>query len=850
MRCSLVSKTLVFLIANSLSISSFVFAQQRPRDETRPRRTLDQKQAAKTPPVSDEWRPQTTTLIADATPTTRLEQEPTMRIALATDVRSATVSTTGHLMSAVDVAATLIPLDVARVRVEPHLLSPLPATANGEPFRLKIAGLESRAEADEKSKAIRDTTAEESQIAFDATTKTWGLLVGPRRSRSDAEEARARLEDTGFDAAIVDLATPSATTPSSSSVTQSGSPSSTAAKSNSTLASASRTINASAPPSAKPINANSASLSKTPISSNVRLASRTSVPTRELVTSAAGAGKLFSSSAPVMFASDDEAKAPVRFNDKPYRGRIEVFANTRGLLTVVNVIGLEDYVRGVVANELSPGGYPAIEALKAQAIAARTYALRNRGQFASQGFDLLPTTRSQVYRGLASENPLSTRAVDETRGMIATYNGEPINALYTSTCGGRTEDSENIFNEAVPYLRGRECAVEGKASFASFTISTSREPAELRDEKHIPLARDVALLVVQSFASLPSRVSDSWLSAPASVTETQNWLASVARLARQTAPAVAPDVNRPPAFATALNAAVFGASRADTLLNNADVEYFLAIHDAAEVPAANRADVAMLVRDGYLSLFPDVTLRPREPMSRARVLRAISRLLENRGLLQVQRATARPTSAGALVLRSTKGKDQPIRVGADAYLFRQIGDVVYPVRSVVVVGGEPVTFHLGATGAVDYLEVRPAPNGAAADRFSPFTNWSTELSLGQVQSRLSHAARGVGPITNLKVAGRGSSRRVIDLEIIGAEGTTHLRGGGIRSALGLREQLFVIDRKYDSEGRVTGFVFTGRGWGHGVGMCQVGAYGLARQGWSYEQILKAYYTGIELTKMY
>ena len=77
-----------------------------------------------------------------------------------------------------------------------------------------------------------------------------------------------------------------------------------------------------------------------------------------------------------------------------------------------------------------------------------------------------------------------------------------------------------------------------------------------------------------------------------------------------------------------------------------------------------------------------------------------------------------------------------------------------------------------------------------------------------------------------------------------------MRGGRIRSALGLREQLFVIDRKYDADGRVAGFVFTGRGWGHGVGMCQVGAYGLARQGWSYEQILKAYYTGIELTRMY
>ncbi len=174
----------------------------------------------------------------------------------------------------------------------------------------------------------------------------------------------------------------------------------------------------------------------------------------------------------------------MRFNDRPYRGRIEVFTNLRGNLTVVNELGLEDYVKGVVANELSPGGYPAIEALKAQAIAARTYALKNRGQFMSQGFDILPTTRSQVYRGLTSENPLSTRAVDETRGVIATYNGEPINALYTSTCGGRTEDSEKIFNDAVPYLRARECAAEG-ATFDRFVIKTTREPAELRDEANV-----------------------------------------------------------------------------------------------------------------------------------------------------------------------------------------------------------------------------------------------------------------------------------------------------------------------------------------------------------------------------
>src|SRR5258705_9713850 len=233
----------------------------------------------------------------------------------------------------------------------------------------------------------------------------------------------------------------------------------------------------------------------------VRLASRSSLPQREVVASSAG-GPLFSSSAPVAFATDDERNAPVRFNDRPFRGRIEVFANLRGSLTVVNELGLEDYVRGVVANELSPGGYPAIEALKAQAVADRASTLRNGGQFMSQGFDILPTTRSQVYRGLTSENPLSTRAVDETRGLIATFNGEPINALYTSTCGGRTEDAENIFNQAVPYLRGRECAAEGVAAFGAFMIKSTCVAGGFGDDRQVQPARSISLLRVQNFASV------------------------------------------------------------------------------------------------------------------------------------------------------------------------------------------------------------------------------------------------------------------------------------------------------------------------------------------------------------
>ncbi|MEJ7713386.1 MAG: hypothetical protein WKF84_26965 [Pyrinomonadaceae bacterium] len=185
-----------------------------------------------------------------------------------------------------------------------------------------------------------------------------------------------------------------------------------------------------------------------------------------------------------------------------------------------------------------------------------------------------------------------------------------------------------------------------------------------------------------------------------------------------------------------------------------------------------------------------------------------------------------------------------------AFLFRAFGEQTYPSRELSVVGGEPVVYHIDASGHIDYLEVRPAPNGAASDRFSPFSNWTTTLTTAQLSGRLANSAAGIGSILDLRVAARGASRRALDLEIIGTNGTAHVRGGRIRSALGLREQLFVIDRRYTDSGRIESFSFIGRGWGHGVGMCQVGAYGLARAGWSYDRILKNYYTGIELTKLY
>jgi stage II sporulation protein D len=108
----------------------------------------------------------------------------------------------------------------------------------------------------------------------------------------------------------------------------------------------------------------------------------------------------------------------------------------------------------------------------------------------------------------------------------------------------------------------------------------------------------------------------------------------------------------------------------------------------------------------------------------------------------------------------------------------------------------------------------------------------------------------VGRVKDIVPRTLGVSGRVVELWVLGTEGHLELKGLKVRWALGLRENLFVVDRELDPDGEVRRFVFTGKGWGHGVGLCQVGSSGMAQAGASYEQILKHFYTGITLDRAY
>ena len=144
----------------------------------------------------------------------------------------------------------------------------------------------------------------------------------------------------------------------------------------------------------------------------------------------------------------------ITVNNLTVAGRVTV-KRQNGKLTAINEVALEDYVKGVVPSEMNPSW--SFEALKAQALAARTYALYKIRQNGKKDFDVVATTKDQVYKGRAGADGPAGRAVDETRGQVLVFQNEPIQAVFFSTAAGPTEDAMNVWSLDLPYLKGVEC---------------------------------------------------------------------------------------------------------------------------------------------------------------------------------------------------------------------------------------------------------------------------------------------------------------------------------------------------------------------------------------------------------
>ena len=534
-------------------------------------------------------------------------------------------------------------------------------------------------------------------------------------------------------------------------------------------------------------------------------------------------------------------------DDKPYRGLIELRISPFGTVRPVNWIEIEKYLLGVVPAELGPEVWPELQALQAQAVAARTYVQRNIGQFGDEGFDLCATPRCQVYEGASAEHPLSDRAVWATRGEVLVWQGRPIAALYTATCGGHTEQGGSIFPEhGVPYLDGVPCRAEGDALAALRGSLRGRKIEPLADETAADVTRDWALLEAAGVIDASSGRGEA-ANRTVDAARLRGWTTALSRMAGLPVPQGEPrevaDLGR---AAVLLLDDLGWTERADVLLSTEDLPALLRDPSSTGLDGETRRALGYLAWVEGLRPFADGRFHPERPATAARLAPALVRIGESYRAFGLESATVAGVSDASLRLIQGKGK---IRrpVAKDAALFGLAGGRPVPAERLEIWPGDRVRFRSGPAGAIDFLELQPPVKGTSDDRSARVYSWEVRRTRRELEAAINRRVS-VGRLKELEILRRGVSGRVVELEVVGERGSTVVRGFDVRRLLDLRESLLVIEPQRDEQGRIEAVVFAGKGWGHGVGLCQVGAYGMALRGASYREILDHYYSGATLER--
>lgn len=505
----------------------------------------------------------------------------------------------------------------------------------------------------------------------------------------------------------------------------------------------------------------------------------------------------------------------VRVLDGRYRGRILIYINDRGLLNVINQLSIEEYLRGVVPKEMGPVVYDQLESLKAQSVAARTYTLKNLGEFVDEGYDICATPRCQVYGGMAVEHPLSDRAIDETAGEVLVYGDQLVEALYSSTCGGHTEDVKVIFPlKDQPYLKGVACLEAGLDQVSGNQVNGTPFPQGLMQGILPPTDSQVTP------ESVGARLEQLAILAGLPVPEDQ--LASLERR----------EVQR------------FIASMYDLAV---DVRLFVSQQDLAyllDQPPPDWSDrelrlAAYLIRSGLLA--GDLA----EPLTVDEVEETMFRLALY--LHVVESASGRYVSSSnqKISLKGEDGTGESFALGAEYGTYRKQGGQMM-ATNLTLLAGDPIDVYIrsGKVLAVTHEADLEAASYSRAGKTKSWTRFHSDAELAKlVQERYP----GLG-FETFEILERGVSGRVGKIRIQGRDGkAVEVEGLAVRWTLDTPDTLFTAKRVTPPD-RAPGWLFTGRGWGHGVGMCQIGAFGMAQRGHSYREILRHYYSGVEIVR--
>ncbi len=468
---------------------------------------------------------------------------------------------------------------------------------------------------------------------------------------------------------------------------------------------------------------------------------------------------------------------PVSVGDRSVRGELVLVPAPTGV-QVVNVLNVEEYLRGVVPMEMGPRVFGELEALKAQAVAARTYTVAHLGKAEGDRYDICDTQACQVYGGATAEHPLSDEAVRATAGLIATFAGVPIDAMYHSTCGGHTEAAAEQFpRRAAPYLVAVPC--RGERLLALTTAMAGGRGWDAVERLAEVGRRAAALLGVAA--------------------ERDALAAALARSGRS-------------GRGREGLATVFGLAEAQLLLGE---------------PFRGREDWV----DALLALFR-LPVPPPGQQSRQteEELALVVRLAQLSGVLA--EVSGRVGGTGEFIAED--GRRFTV-AGVIPGVFARSG-AAWRGGTVSTLPGAPATLWLMGERPL-LLEVEER---LEADAASPWSWWAREFTAATVGQ-----ACDVPGVEQIEVISRGPSGRATSVLVLGARTRKQMRGIDFRYALGLPDNRFVVLRQ--QRGKELVFRFLGRGWGHGVGLCQHGAYGLARGGATFEEILKTYYQGVQIS---
>jgi stage II sporulation protein D len=541
----------------------------------------------------------------------------------------------------------------------------------------------------------------------------------------------------------------------------------------------------------------------------------------------------------VLYFIPSNHQSYLSFDGRDYRGIFSLQAGPQGIV-LINTLSLEDYLKAVVPSELSPYDFREIEAHKAQAIAARTYAIKNLKKNEDLGFDLDDTPRSQFYMGLNAEHPLSTAAVDATAGEAALYKGSLIDALYTSTCGGRTENVEEVFlGPALPYLRSTECTYEKQEAWELLNRKTIT-PVYLKG-KNITL--EIASLM--GLNVMTNHVSPVYFQEDLSLPKAVDWINKAAGALGKPAELKAEE-DRPFTlrdFIDLTGAAFNWSEQAEIMLPDGEKEFLT--QDFAGWPEDTRSALAMFLNKGIFN--PErLDIAPDTILSRGEAAYYIWKIMSfHHDLFEAGRFQS---FSNDILTVENSDTIQELILPKSAFLVRSFQDERTLVSRLQLVGDEKLRW-MKQGDRIQLLEVLYPPNSNVLDRQSIFHSWQVRESAEDLSERINRYYP-IGDLVDIIPEERGDSHRITILRIKGSEDEVVVKGLRIRRILGLRETYFVIDRKYGSNGQITEYTFSGRGWGHGVGLCQVGAYGMARAGANYQEILKKYYSGITVKKIY